>query len=234
MEDAVLTVTAIREILSQSEADFTSEMKEKKEVLDKTNAALKESGTSLADERRRLDEARGQVREKEELEQKIHNLRQAATKLRAELSEMERSTPTIQDHVVVGEADKGLDLDGQLPLVGQLFPDGEVTDPGSMSQEQANFLGSLERAEVLSGRVKVYQRHNAQLEQTAKTLKARSGELEERYKKIVSLCTGAAEDKVDGLLDHLVQAVISEQKEMSNNSQLGRVREFLRMVQGSN
>jgi sugar diacid utilization regulator len=103
----------------------------------------------------------------------------------------------------------------------------------AVNQDQANLLGSLDRAEVMSGRTKVYQRHNQQLEQTAKTLKARSAELEERYKKIVSLCTGADEEKVDELLDNLVQAVISEQKEMSSNSQLPRVREFLRLVQGS-
>lgn len=225
--------TAIREVLSQSEADFTAEMKEKKEILDKTNAALKESGNALADERRRLDDAQFRVREKDELEQKLANLRQATAKLRAELSALDPPA-TIQENVAVGEADKGLDLDGQLSMVAQMFESGEV-DPGTMlmNQEQANLLASLERAEVMSGRVKVYQRHNQQLEQMAKSLKARSGELEERYKKIVSLCTGADEDKVDELLDNLVQAVISEQKEMSNNSQLPRVREFLRMVQGS-
>ena len=46
-------------------------------------------------------------------------------------------------------------------------------------------------------------------------------------------CTGADEEKVDELLDNLVQAVISEQKEIASNSQLPRVREFLRLVQGS-
>lgn len=209
-------------------------MKEKNDVLDKTNAALKESGSTLVEERRRLEEARAKVREKEELEQKINNLRQAIAKYRAELSATDPPT-TIQDNVPVGEADKGLDLDGQLALVRELFPDGNI-DPGNMAlltQEQVNFLASLERAEVMSGRAQVYQQHNAQLEQLAKTLKARSGELEERYKKIVSLCTGADEDKVDDLLDGLVQAVITEQKEMSDNTQLERVREFLRLVQGS-
>lgn len=228
---ARLTLAAIREILSQSEADFTSEMKEKKETLDKTNAALKESGNSLAEERRRLEEVRSTVREKEELEQKVQNLRQATFKLRSELQSGETPT-TIQDDVPVGEADKGLDLGGQLPLVAQLFP-SEMDDPNNMvlNQDQADFLACLERAEVLSGRTQVYQQHNQQLEATAKTLKARSGELEERYKQIVSLCTGASESQVDGLLDELVQAVISEQKD--NNLELGKVRNFLRMVQGS-
>ena len=224
---------AIREVLSQSEADFAAEIKEKKEILDKTNAALKESGTTLADERRRLEDARSRVREKDELEQKIINLRQATAKLRAELALVEPPAK-IHDNIAVGEADKGLDLDGRLPLVAQAIQAGEL-DPNNlaMTQEQATLLGSLERAEVMSGRANVYQRHNQQLEQMAKTLKARSGELEERYKTIVSLCTGADEEKVDELLDHLVQAVISEQKEMSSNSQLSRVREFLRLVQGS-
>lgn len=206
-------------------------MKEKREVLDKTNAALKESGNSLAEERRRLEEVRRTVREKEELEQKINNLRQATFKLRSEIQTGE--TPaTIQNDVPVGEADKGLDLDGQLPLVAQLFP-SEMDDPSNMAltQDQANFLACLERAEVLSGRSQVYQQHNQQLESTAKTLKARSAELEERYKQIVSLCTGASESQVDELLDGLVQAVISEQKD--NNLELGKVRNFLRMVQGS-
>ncbi|OAL33897.1 hypothetical protein AYO20_06908 [Fonsecaea nubica] len=226
-------MASIREVLAQSEADFAAEMKERKEILDKTNAALKESGNSLAEERRRLEENRAKVREKDELEQKISNLRRAAAKLRTELSDA-NPLNTIQDKVVVGEADRGLDLEGQLPLVTQFFPDGEV-DAGlvALTPEQLNLLGSLERAEVVSGRVQVYQRHNQQLEQTAKVLKAHSVELEARYKKIVSLCTGADEDKVDALLDGLVQAVISEQKDMSNNSQLGRVRDFLRMVQGS-
>ena len=233
-EPNLLTATiAIRDVLSQSEADFAMEIKERKETLDKTNAALKESGNSLAEERRRLDDARARVREKGELEQKIINLRQATSKLRTELGSLDSPAP-IQKNVAVGEADKGLDLDGQLALIAQLIHEGEI-DPGNIAvnQDQANLLGSLERAEVMCGRAKVYQRHNQQLEQTARTLKARSAELEERYKKIVSLCTGADEEKVDELLDNLVQAVISEQKEMSSNSQLPRVREFLRLVQGS-
>jgi septal ring factor EnvC (AmiA/AmiB activator) len=226
-----LTMTAIREVLSQSEADFSTEMKEKGEALDKTNAALKESGSSLAEEKRKLEEARSKVREKEELEQKINNLRQAVTKLRAELQQSE-SGASLQSDIPVGEADKGLDLGGQLAVVAQVFPE-ELGDFSNVAfnQDQVNLLTCLERVEVLSGRSQVYQQHNQELEQMCKALKARSGELEERYKKIVSLCTGANEDQVDVILDNLVQAVISEQKD--NNLELGKVRNFLRMVQGS-
>ena len=133
----------------------------------------------------------------------------------------------------IGEADKGLDFSGQLGFIEQLFPAG-MSDPSmSLTQDQANFLAVLERAEVVAGRAKAYQQHNAMLDNQAKDLKVRSSDLEERYKKIVSLCTGAQVEKVDELLDGLVQAVISEQKEMADSSELGRVREFLRMVQGT-
>jgi regulatory protein SWI6 len=220
-------------LVSQSNADFQAELKEKNEILDKTNAALKESGSSLAEERKRLEELRARTREKEELQQKINNLRRGADALRGELAQSQSQSPVLQGQVAVGEADKGLDFNGRLGYVEQLFPGG-MTDPSmSLAQDQANLLAILERAEVLAGRTRAYQQHNAMLDGQAKELKVRSIELEERYKKIVSLCTGAEVEKVDELLDGLVQAVISEQKEMADSSELGRVREFLRMVQGS-
>lgn len=225
--------TAIQQLVSQSNTEFQAELKEKNDVLDKTNAALRESGSSLAEERKRLDELRLRVREKEELQQKIGNLRRGAESLRAELSRHQPPSPIVQDHLPVGEADKGLDLGGRLGYVEQLFPGG-MNDPSmALNQDQANFLAVMERAEVLAGRSRAYQQHNTMLADHAKELRVRSNELEERYKKIVSLCTGAEVEKVDELLDGLVQAVISEQKEMADSSELGRVREFLRMVQGN-
>ena len=83
---------------------------------------------------------------------------------------------------------------------------------------------------MLSGRVRAYQQHNQKLDGQARTLKGRSTDLEERYRKMVTLCTGAEAAKVDGILDRLVQAVVSEQKE---NVELGRVRDFLRLLQGN-
>jgi regulatory protein SWI6 len=224
---------AIQQLVSQSNNEFQAELKEKNEILDKTNAALRESGTSLAEERKRLEELRLRVREKEELQQKIANLRRGASSIRVELARNQPQSTIVQDYVPVGEADKGLDLGGRLAYVEQLFPGG-MTDPSMpLSQDQANFLANMERAEVLAGRAKVYQQHNSALAEHAKELRVRSHELEERYKKIVSLCTGADPEKVDELLDGLVQAVISEQKEMADSSELGRVRDFLRMVQGN-
>lgn len=216
-------------VFAEADAQFQVEIKEKDEVLNKTNAALKESGSSLLEEKKKLDALTVKAREKEELEQKVKNLQRFNEGMRNQLS----TTSQVQENVQIGEADKGLDLDGKIGRVDELFPAG-VNDLGStLTQEQIQLLTSLERAEVLTGRVQAYQTHNALLENEARGLKGRSSELEEKYRKIISLCTGTPEERVDDLLDGLVQAVISEQKDMASSMDLSRVRDFLHLVQHS-
>lgn len=53
------------------------------------------------------------------------------------------------------------------------------------------------------------------------------------YRRVVSLCTGVAEDKVDEALPSLVAAIESEKGVMDGEGDVGRVREFLRRVDGS-
>lgn len=216
-----------------SEVDFATELREKQEDLDKTNLCLKEAGTTLAEERRRLQEVQARSREKHELEQKIANLNRYNAELRKELSQPSgQATNGVPENVAIGEADKGLDFDGRAASVEQMFPNGEETiDPnGPLSPQQTGFLSSLERVDVLRGRVKAYQTHNADLEDQAHKLKSMSHELEERYRKIVSICTGVEVNKVDEMLSNLVEAVVTEQKE---NMELDKVRDFLRLVQGT-
>lgn len=215
-------------MLEKSHADFQKEMKEKQEALDKTHAALRESSATLKEEKARLERLRARAREQEELEQKIKNHRRVQVALQKEIKP---SSPVGAEPVLIGEADKGLDHDGRLQHMDQVFLGG-AHDPGMpLSQEQVNLIAGMERAPVLAGRVNAYREHNAKLEQQARELRARSSELEEKYRKIIVLCTGADESHVDELLDNLVQAVISEQKEMGDGNELSRVRNFLRMVQ---
>jgi regulatory protein SWI6 len=220
----------MRDTLTACEADFQIELREKQESLDKTNAALKESGTALAEERRRLEDLQARVCETEELEQKIKNLQRSASEMRAQLNH----PPDQPSTIAIGEADRGLDFDGRLAALDHVFPTADPTFSPANSNllftpDQSNLLQCFERDSVLRGRSNAYAAHNAGLQAQAKSLKARSTELEERYRRIVSLCTGAEEERVDELLDNLVQAVVSEQKE---EVELGRVREFLRMVKG--
>jgi regulatory protein SWI6 len=221
---------AIRGLFTASNEQFTNESREKQDELDKLNIRLRDESLALAEDRQRLQDLQAKARQKRELEQKIANLKRANADLRSELSERDGHLPNgVPAHVAIGEADKGLDFDGRLGQVEQLFPDGEEDiDPnGALSPDQRAFLSSMERAEVLRGRTTAYQQHNAQLESQADQLRSRSHELEERYRKIVSLCTGEEVDKVDEKLDSLLQAVMSDQKD---EVELGKVRDFLRLV----
>lgn len=225
-----LTSTAMRDTLTACEADFQTELRDKQDNLDKTNAALKESGTALADERRRLEDLQSRVRERDELEAKIKNLQRSASELKSQLNQ----PPDHQSTIAIGEADRGLDFDGRLAALEHVFntadPSFSPANPNLLfTPEQSSILRGFERDSVLRGRANAYAAHNASLKAQAKGLKARSTELEERYRKIISLCTGAEEQRVDDLLDNLVQAVVSEQKE---EVELGRVRDFLRLVKG--
>ena len=49
------------------------------------------------------------------------------------------------------------------------------------------------------------------------------------YRKVVSLCTKVDEDRVDSVLEGLVQALDSDPLD---GVEVGRVREFLRKVEG--
>lgn len=224
---------AIRQILTASGIDFTDELREKQETLDKVSRDLKDAGIALAEETRRLEDLRAREREKHELEQKIANLIRANAELRGELSQSNGQLANgLPENVAIGEADRGLDFDGRLASIDVMFPDGveNVDLNGPLSLDQRAFLSCLERAEVLRGRVEAYQQHNDRLEAQAHELRRKSQGLEERYRKIVSICTGVEMEKVDEMVGNLVQAVMSDQKE---NVELGKVRDFLRLVQGT-
>ncbi|KAF2402022.1 apses-domain-containing protein [Trichodelitschia bisporula] len=72
-----------------------------------------------------------------------------------------------------------------------------------------------------------YNALNSRLAAHLTTLRARDSELEGKYRKVIALCTGVPEEHVDGVIWQLVLAVESE-----GEHDVGRVREFLRRVEG--
>ena len=124
----------------------------------------------------------------------------------------------LKSDVAVGEADAGLSVDASL------LP----TSTQNMTPQQAEYLASLPPAAVLAARLKAYQRTNGRLEGQAKNLQSKSSGLEAQMKRVVGLCTGVEEGKVDEMLEGLKAAVESERGE---EVEVGRVREFLRKVE---
>ena len=125
--------------------------------------------------------------------------------------------------VKIGEADAGLEIDSSLANI-------DPESPRELSPQQFAYISSLPSAVVLQARVSAYRRNNARLEAQAKDLASKSTVLEGQLKRVVALCTGVEESRVDEMVAGLVAAVESERGE---DVEVGRVREFLRRVEGA-
>ena len=131
--------------------------------------------------------------------------------------------PALQADIKVGDADAGLMVDTVL------LPPPD-TAPTSLSPIHITALSSLPSPEVMQARLTAYRKNNARLEQKAHSLRSRSTDLEAKLKKVVGLCTGVGEQKVDGIVAELRNAVEAERGE---DVEVGRIREFLRRVEES-
>ena len=208
-------------LLSETSTSFKSELQQKQSLIDQTHLKLREATSSLADERRRLESLQQRANVRQDLRAKIENLRRANAQCRNESAKSMNGGPVeaaLKSDIAVGEADAGLLVDASL------LP----TSTQNMTPQQAEYLASLPPPAVLAARLKAYQRTNARLEAQAKNLQSKSSGLETQMKRVVGLCTGVEEGKVDEMLEGLKAAVESERGE---EVEVGRVREFLRKVE---
>lgn len=77
---------------------------------------------------------------------------------------------------------------------------------------------------ILKARVRAYRVNQERLENISRDLKSRSIDLEQRFRHVVSMCTGVEESQVDNLLDGLVEAVANDPKEVD----MTRIADFLK------
>ena len=113
----------------------------------------------------------------------------------------------------LGDADKPFAI-----LPASISPDA-VHDP--------RVTASLPSVSVLRAKLNAYMVNNESLESEVRGLKRKSGDLEAKYRRIISLCTHVEDTKIDSVLGNLFRAVESE-----GDLELGRVREFLQKVEG--
>lgn len=222
------SVIAIRTLLSETESSFRSEIQAKQSLIDQTHTKLRETTSLLNEERRRLAELQRKSDDRKALRKRIANLRRANDQQRAYLSNTNGRPATspaeIRPDIKVGEADAGLDIDTTI-----LPPSHDYNQPLQILAQQRDYLATLPPTAVLKARTTAYQKNNARLEAQAKNLQEQSSELETQLRKLVCLCLSLEEGQLDQLTAGLHTAVQSEGGE---DVDLGRVREFLRRVEG--
>jgi regulatory protein SWI6 len=189
-------------------------MQAKQSAIDSIHAQLRESSALLGEERRRLDRLRLRAKESSERKQRISNLRKAAEEERYRLQHMQHQ----HGHMANGDVDLHLG-DADKPFI----PLSTI-----MSPDMTIHPSHLPPASVLRAQLHAYTSNNSFLESEVRGLKSKSRDLEAKYRRIIQLCTGVEEDKIEGVLGNLTRAVESERGDV----ELGRVREFLQKVEG--
>lgn len=211
-------------MLTQNLASHKELLRSKTDAIDKLNeeirdlsAMQKTDGEQLREMKERIKlriERRAQVANlKREIEKKKASLKKAATRKNSRSPKIDIEPQWLQDDSL------------------QLSQPDSVD--GSPTEQQRHFIAnSVPSAQVLQARLNAYTTSNNRLQQQADQLRAKSTQLEEMYRKVVALCTGVDEDKVEESLPALVAAVESERGGIGEQ-EVGRVRDFLRRVDGS-
>lgn len=233
-------------ILQSASMQFTQEARLKQDLIDRTNEAIAQLSALQKTESHRLESLRARMRARQDRAKRISNLKRWIDLQRKSLAV---STDENLAHIrQIGYADiegshlaiSSSDLPNQLLGAGDHLirkaSDGPAylntplpADAAFLTQTNSSLLANLPPIGTLRNRLEVYTRVNCTLAQRSSMLKEKDGQLEVMYRKVVALCTKVDEERVDGVLDLLVQALESDPLE---GADVGRVKEFLRKVEG--
>jgi regulatory protein SWI6 len=213
--------TAMTSMLTENLTAHKELLKQRTEQIDRLNEQLQELSAQQKSELEKLQDLKDRVKKRDERQAKIANLKRAISERKAAINRRANKRKTPQAEL----EPEWLDESGEEVLAAE-------TEHGSPNEAQKDFLeNQVPSPRTLRTRLHAFQENNSQLQKQSDDLRGRSTELEGMYRKVVSLCTGVAEDKVDENLPALVAAVESERGGLGEQ-EVGRVRDFLRRVDG--
>ncbi|KAF2849615.1 apses transcription factor-like protein [Plenodomus tracheiphilus IPT5] len=240
-------------ILQSASMQFTQEARLKQDSIDRTNDLITQLSGQQKQEQQRLETLRARLRTRQDRAKRISNLKRWLEPQRHMLA-VNAGATDLREKRRIGYADiEGAGLlinEDDLPYelrqagdhLGRHASDGPSylstslpIDPSSLSQilhqpQYRDYLvQQLPPAHVLRQRLDTYTHTNGSLLNRSRILKEKDGQLEQMYRKVVSLCTKVEENRIEECLEGLVAALDSEEGE---GVEVGRVREFLRKVEG--
>lgn len=240
-------------ILQSASMQFTQEARLKQDSIDRTNELITQLSCQQKQEQQKLEDLRIRLRTRQDREKRIANLKRWLGPQRHNLA-VGGGAIDLHEKRRLGYADaEGAgfiinedDLPYELRQAGDHLSrhasDGPSylstplpIDPHTLSQlmrqpQYHNYaVHLLPAASALRNRIETYTATNSALRDRSKILKDKDGQLEQMYRKVVSLCTKVEESRIEECLEGLVAALDSEEGE---GVEVGRVREFLRKVEG--
>ncbi|KAF8439228.1 hypothetical protein BGX38DRAFT_1251125 [Terfezia claveryi] len=216
------STTAVQEVISGLDKEFRDEIEQKQQQHNAAISQLQNATRRYKEEEQKLEQLRKLVNDHAQKKQNCQNLRRALDEERAfcqsKLAALRINLPS--QSVKHPEPDEPFRVSEE--VLG-------MNNTAQLSEAQVKLLKSLPQTSILRTRVEAYQKNSEGLKRTAGALHDRSADLEQRFRRVVALCTGVPENEVDGVLHSLLEAVESDPTEVDT----GRLSSFLRKVDES-
>ncbi|KXJ89156.1 hypothetical protein Micbo1qcDRAFT_189725 [Microdochium bolleyi] len=193
-------ISSITHLLNETTSSFQAELKKKQKDLDSLHASLRTTSTEMGESRRTLESLQARLKAQSLSRQKTMNLSRGLEEEQKRLSRLEQNLP-------------GMNIGNEWEVKG--------ADANAVSS-------SLPVAGILRARVQALKQRNEATKKNVTQLRARSKDVEMKYKQLVALCTSIQEADVDAVVDSLLRAVESEKGDL----EIGRVRRFLGGIDG--
>lgn len=225
---------------------FTQEARLKQDNIDRTNEAIAQLSALQKTEQQRLESLKARLRARQDRTKRIANLKRWIEPQRHNLAV--NTGTDLREKRKVGYADadgaglilRAEDLPSELRAAGDHLirkaSDGGAylstplpVDFSTLAQQKPAAVAALPSISTLRHRLEAYVQNNRNLADRSRRLKEKDGQQEMLYRKVVSLCTKVDEERIDSVLEGLVQALDSDPLD---GVEVGRVREFLRKVEG--
>ncbi|KAI1413951.1 apses-domain-containing protein [Hypoxylon sp. FL1857] len=206
-ESSAEIITSITHLLNETSTSFHSELKKKQQDVDSLHASLRTTSTQLGDARRQLETLTAAAKSQSLTRQKISNLSRGRTEEQKRMLQLEQS---------YGRVDPNSSWEAELT---------SALESAGGDAPNATLLPS---PAVLRSRIQAFRSRTDAMRKSVGLFKGRSRDVEVKYRRVVSLCTGVAENEVDAVIDGLLRAVESEKGEL----EIGRIRRFLGGVDG--
>lgn len=194
--------TAITHLLTETSTSFQQEIKAKQQSVDSIHSTLRTTSTQLGEARKSVEQLSATLKKQQVARQIITNL--ASTRQDDKIRLMQEQA-------------------GSNPLGSWETELSTVLE----SPAEAS-IGFLPSSIVLRTRIKALESRADATRKMVQKLKGRSRDIEFKYRRVISVCTGVAEDEVDSAVDGLLKAAESESDELDPT----RVRRFLGGVEG--
>ncbi|WBW71999.1 DNA-binding transcription factor, MBF transcription factor complex subunit Cdc10 [Schizosaccharomyces osmophilus] len=192
-------ITSVTDVITSLDKDFQDEMAAKQSMIDNTYTQLRESTKKLA-------EFREQLRRSETHTLMLSEMKQRCKNLEVSIEEQKNELLALDKNFNSANLSESIDADAPFMVNSKNIP-------------------SLTELKI---RIAAYERNEARLNALAETLHHRNANIKSKCRRVVSLCTGVEETKVDSLLESLLQAVESDGQQ--GEVDMGRVAGFLRVV----